>query len=198
MAVKDSPLWLHVKYLGDFGCFCANNGENGHTGMTSGLSLPGRVIFPANWDIFPTIIITGNSQSSGIKGESNPMKVVISFLIAVTALSGMALAQEGYPLDGTWRGEWTAPGGDKTMTVVVMNWDGNTINGRINPGRNMIFFEQASLDPENWTVRFSSTTKAGEPVEFEGELENIGSYNRTITGTWTVADVENELTLTRE
>ena len=114
------------------------------------------------------------------------------------SLSGTVLAQEGYPLDGTWRGEWGQPGGDKTMAVVVMNWDGETINGRINPGRNMIFFEDAGLDPETWTVRFSSTSKQGEPIEFEGVLENIGSYNRTITGTWTIAGVANELVLTRE
>jgi hypothetical protein len=109
-----------------------------------------------------------------------------------------AIAQEGYPLDGTWRGEWGQPGGDQTLAVVVMNWDGQAINGRINPGRNMVLFEDASLDPENWIVRFTSTSKAGEPIEFEGVLENIGSYNRTITGTWTIDGVENALVLTRE
>lgn len=121
---------------------------------------------------------------------------LIFFLFSFFSVS--ASAQEGYPLDGTWRGEWGQPGGDKTLAVVVMNWDGENINGRINPGRNMVFFEDASLDAENWIVRFSATSKQGEPIAFEGKLENIGSYNRTLTGTWTIAGVDNPLVLTRE
>ena len=125
------------------------------------------------------------------------MKFMSCSAALLILLSLAASAQEGYPQDGTWRGEWGQPGGEMTMAVVVMNWDG-AINGRINPGRNMTFFEEASLDPDTWTVRFTSTSKAGEPIVFEGVLENIGSYNRTISGTWTIAGVDNALTLTRE
>ena len=132
------------------------------------------------------------------QGEVQVMKSKSCSALLLILLSLAASAQEGYPLDGTWRGEWGLPGGEMTMAVVVMNWDGEAINGRINPGRNMTFFEEASLDPETWTVRFTSTTKAGEPIVFEGVLGNIGSYNRTLTGTWTIAGVENALTLTRE
>jgi len=126
------------------------------------------------------------------------MKFMSCSAVLLILLSLAASAQEGYPLDGTWRGEWGQPGGEMTMAVVVMNWDGEAISGRINPGRNMTFFEQASLDPDTWTVRFTSTSKAGEPIVFEGVLENIGSYNRIISGTWTIAGVDNALTLTRE
>ena len=126
------------------------------------------------------------------------MRSVIPLLFILTSISTVSLAQEGYPLDGTWRGEWGESNGDKTMVVVVMNWDGENINGRINPGRNMVFFQEASLDADNWILRFNSTTKQGEPVSFEGKLENIGSYNRTLTGTWTIAGVTNPLVLTRE
>ncbi len=108
------------------------------------------------------------------------------------------MSQEGFPLEGTWRGEWGVPGGEQTMAVIVMNWDGEQISGRINPGRNMIFFEEASLDAKNWIVRFSSTSKEGQAITFEGVLEDIGSYNRTISGTWTIAGLDNELVLTRE
>jgi hypothetical protein len=126
------------------------------------------------------------------------MKAVLAFLLLLAGLANSTLAQEGYPLDGTWRGFWGTPGGEETLTVIVMNWDGENINGRINPGRNMIFFEQASLDPDNWEVRFTSSSKTGETIVFEGVLENIGAYDRTITGTWTIAGVENQLVLTRE
>jgi len=119
--------------------------------------------------------------------------LLFSLLIPATAMS-----QEGFPLEGTWRGEWGVPGGEQTMAVIVMNWDGEQISGRINPGRNMIFFEEASLDAKNWIVRFSSISKEGQPITFEGVLEDIGSYNRTISGTWTIAGLDNELVLTRE
>lgn len=127
------------------------------------------------------------------------MKIAsLFFILAASSWSVIAQAQEGFPLDGTWRGEWGQPGGEQTLAVVVMNWDGESINGRINPGRNMVMFRESSLDPENWLFRFTATSKTGEDISFEGVLEDIGSYNRTLTGTWTIAGVENPLVLTRE
>ena len=126
------------------------------------------------------------------------MKTVLPILLLITVMIGSTQAQEGFPLDGTWRGHWSVPDGEETLAVIVMNWDGKKISGRINPGRNMVLFEEASLDPENWMVRFTSTSKSGEPIVFEGTLENIGAYDRTLSGTWTIADVENQLVLTRE
>ena len=127
------------------------------------------------------------------------LRLVFSIFLFLLFVPTTAMGQEGFPLDGTWRGEWGVPGDDElTMAVIVMNWDGEQISGRINPGRNMIFFEEASLDAENWIVRFSSTSKEGQPIMYEGVLEDIGSYNRTISGTWTIAGVENQLVLTRE
>ena len=115
-----------------------------------------------------------------------------------SVVTSVAMAQEGYPLDGTWRGEWGQPGEEGTLAVVVMAWDGATINGRINPGRNTINFSSASLDPENWIVHIEATSPEGEAIAIDGKLEDIGSYNRTITGTWTIAGMENAIVLTRE
>jgi hypothetical protein len=107
-------------------------------------------------------------------------------------------AQEGYPLDGTWRGEWGPTGGEQTLAVVVMNWDGAMINGRINPGRNTINFTSASLNPADWTVHIEAQTREGEAIVIDGKLDELGSYHRTLTGTWTSGGVENQLVLTRE
>jgi len=126
------------------------------------------------------------------------LRLVSNILLFSLLIPATAMSQEGFPLEGTWRGEWGVPGGEQTMAVIVMNWDGEQISGRINPGRNMIFFEEASLDAKNWIVRFSSISKEGQPITFEGVLEDIGSYNRTISGTWTIAGLDNELVLTRE
>lgn len=120
------------------------------------------------------------------------------FCCATALLAAPAIAQEGYPLDGTWRGEWGQSGSAGTLAVVVMNWDGTTINGRINPGRNTIRFTSASLNAENWTVHIEASSPEGEAIVIEGVLENLGSYNRTITGTWTIGGVANQIVLTRE
>ena len=127
------------------------------------------------------------------------MKSFKSILVLLVAtLSVAAGAQEGYPLDGTWRGEWGPAGGEQTLAVVVMNWDGTTINGRINPGRNTINFTSAALDPADWSVHIEAQTREGEPIVIEAVLSELGSYHRKLTGTWTSGGVENQLVLTRE
>ena len=49
--------------------------------------------------------------------------------------------------------------------------------------------QKATLDPSTWTVHFEAERKdaSGQAVRYviEGKLENIGAYQRFITGTWT-------------
>jgi hypothetical protein len=120
----------------------------------------------------------------------------------LTLCAGTAHAQEGYPLDGTWRGLIGAAGAEQRAVVIVMKWDGKRINGIVNPGRRSTSFTAAELDPHAWSVRFETViadpSGASAPVVIEGELENLGSYHRTITGTWTQAGVAQALTLRRE
>jgi hypothetical protein len=126
----------------------------------------------------------------------NLLKPMLLFIAALLSLS--ASAQEGYPLDGTWRGEWGQSGGEQTLAVVVMSWDGTMISGRINPGRNTINFTSASLNPADWAVHIEAQTREGETIVIDGKLDELGSYHRTLTGTWTSGGVENQLVLTRE
>ncbi len=116
--------------------------------------------------------------------------------LAATLGCTSAAAQEGYPLDGTWRGMIGEPA--SKQVVVVMKWDGETINGTINPGPSSRPFESASLDAETWTVRIEADSTDGVPVTIQGRLEDIGSYNRTITGTWTEGDTEYAFRMTRQ
>ncbi|MDT8397905.1 MAG: hypothetical protein RQ899_04745 [Pseudomonadales bacterium] len=126
------------------------------------------------------------------------MRVLATALLLLSVLQAFpALAQEGFPLDGTWRGQWGSEG-EKTLVVIVMAWDGEHITGRINPGRNAVNISAAELDASNWQVRIEATARSGEPIVIAGVLENIGSYQRTITGTWTIGGVESPLILTRE
>lgn len=126
----------------------------------------------------------------------NSFKAMFCLLFAM--LPHAAVAQEGYPLDGTWRGEWGQPGGQQNLAVVVMSWDGKTINGRINPGRNTINFTSAALNADDWSVHIEAQTREGEPIVIDAVLAELGSYHRTLTGTWTSGGIENQLVLTRE
>lgn len=123
------------------------------------------------------------------------MKLCKPVMLSALLLSASALGQEGYPLDGTWRGEW---GADQTLAVVVMDWDGANINGRINPGRNTINFTSAALNATDWTVHIEAQTREGQPIVIDGKLDELGSYHRTLTGTWTQDGVAHPLTLKRE
>lgn len=122
-------------------------------------------------------------------------------VIGVLALAA-ARAQEGYPLDGTWRGAIGAPGAAQTTVVIVMKWDGENIDGIVNPGRRATSFSAAELDPSDWSVRFETHVLGDDgaqtPVVIEGELRDLGSYHRTIVGTWTAGGTAQRLTLRRE
>jgi hypothetical protein len=129
-----------------------------------------------------------------------PNKVSIGLFAGLAALVWLlsASAQEGYPLDGTWRGEWGSDPGPGNHVVIVMKWDGKNINGTINPGPNSYPFTAAQLFPESWRVRFEATTRSGDPIVIEGQLEDIGSYNRSIEGSWTQDGVDHAFKITRE
>jgi hypothetical protein len=107
--------------------------------------------------------------------------LLMSLLLSVAAV---VHAQEGFPLDGTWRGHRQA-GTDVPVTIVmVLGWDGKTISGLIDPGPKSIQIAKAELIPEGWQVKIEAHTKAGEAISFKGVIGKLGAYDRTITGTW--------------
>ena len=128
-------------------------------------------------------------------------RIIFASLIGLTVQTA-ALGQEGFPLDGTWRGDWGTTEADRTPVVVIMKWDGNNINGMINPGPGSLPFTAAELNPEDWTVHIEAEDRddAGNAVliVIDGQLDNIGSYNRTLEGAWRRGDVEGDFRITRE
>jgi hypothetical protein len=125
-----------------------------------------------------------------------------TLVVALLAGAALAMAQEGHPLTGSWHGEWSPSPAQKNPVVMFLQWDTKNITGTINPGRNAMPVKSASLDPANWTVRFEADGKdqAGNPVHVvvEGKLENLGSYNRTVTGTWTQGSVKAPFKMARD
>ena len=120
------------------------------------------------------------------------LAAVLCLLLAVAVRS-----QEGFPLDGTWRGEW-GPDASKSTVVIVMKWDGKNVNGMINPGPNVVRFSGPVLEPSDWTVHIEAQGRDGQPIVIDAKLADIGSYNRTLTGTWKQAGVDQPFKMARE
>lgn len=71
-------------------------------------------------------------------------------LFAVLACLALILplaAQEGFPLKGSWLGDWGEGTTNRNQVFVVFDWDGKLISGAINPGTEMIAVKNASLTP---------------------------------------------------
>ncbi len=47
------------------------------------------------------------------------------------------------------------------------------------------------LEPSDWTVHIEAQSRDGQPIVIDAKLDDIGSYNRTLTGTWKQAGVDH-------
>jgi hypothetical protein len=107
--------------------------------------------------------------------------------------AGIASAQEGHPLTGTWVGDV----GQRHVTV-VLDWDGKSVTGTINPGPNASQVRTVRLDPAMWSVHLEADGVSR--IVIDGGLANIGSASRTFTGTWVEGapgETKSPITLTR-
>lgn len=125
------------------------------------------------------------------------MRVHIVCLLAV-----LAYTQEGHPLTGTWYGDWGPTSTHRNDVTVIMSWDGKNISGIINPGPDAIPIKAATLDSSKWTVHLEADAKDREDTVvhyvIDGKLDNLGSYNRTLTGTWSHGAVKGDFKITRD
>lgn len=122
-------------------------------------------------------------------------------LVAAAALAIPASAQEGHPLDGTWHGEYGS-GAQKSRVVLYMHWENRMIRGVINPGPNAVPITIATLEPKGWKLHLEAEMKDAKgvatPVAIDAEIGDIGSYNRTLTGTWTQGGAKSEFKAKRD
>lgn len=116
----------------------------------------------------------------------------------IVMLARAATAQEGFPLDGTWRGTYGPVAEAAVPVVVVMKWDGKRINGMINPGPDSVRFSRAVLEPADWRISIEARMPDGERIRIEGTPKDIGAHNRRIEGTWTQSGVEYGFEIVRQ
>jgi hypothetical protein len=108
--------------------------------------------------------------------------MAIAGLLLLAASAG---AQEGFPLDGTWRGEHVGPDGAHRTIVLVMQWDGKQVNGTVNPGPKGTDFTGGQLTPQGWKFTLGYRNAQGMNVRFDGAISNLGKYDRVLAGRWT-------------
>ena len=107
-------------------------------------------------------------------------------------------AQQGHPLTGTWNGDWGTSPTQRNQVTLVMKWDGKQVSGLINPGPDSIPITGVVVDVSNWTVRIEADTKDHVHISAEGKLDDLGSYHRTLTGTWTQGSAKGDFRITRD
>jgi hypothetical protein len=124
-----------------------------------------------------------------------------ALVVAVLAVGANAFAQFGHPLKGSWSGDWGTSASNRQHVVLNLNWDGKEISGVINPGPTAVTLTTATLDPSTWTVHFvgDGKDKSGATVHYviDGKVENLGAFQRFITGTWTQGSEKGTFKVTR-
>jgi hypothetical protein len=113
--------------------------------------------------------------------------LILTLLVSSLASTAPAIAQEGHPLKGSWLGTWGPSKIHSNDILIILNWDGKTISGMINPGTDNIPIKNATLNPEGWLVHLEAETKDKTgPITYviDGKIEGLAFHNRSITGTW--------------
>jgi hypothetical protein len=132
----------------------------------------------------------------------NPVVRIISGILSILVMVTVAHAQEGHPMSGVWVGDWTLNGAEQKRVVVVLDWIGTELSGTINPGPNAIAIKAATVNPDDWSVHLEADARnsQGQPVTYviEGKLDDLGTYNRSLAGTWNVGDEPGTFSITRQ
>jgi hypothetical protein len=131
-------------------------------------------------------------------------RFLFCLLIALAVVS-TAVAQEGYPLSGTWSGDWgtSAKEEERTDTTLVLSWDGKSVQGIVDPGPDSAKIKVATLDSTKWTVHmeYDLKDKSGKVMPFivDGKLQNPASRkNRTVEGSYTHGTAKGTFKITMD
>ena len=127
-------------------------------------------------------------------------KVALFGLVMCLGIAASALAQYGHPLKGSWSGDWGPSATNRTRILVDLNWDGKALTGVVHNsgGGAAVTLTKAAAEPvlpnyDAWTVHLEGP--GGLIVD--GKVVNLGSYYRTMSGTWAQGGVKGNFNLTR-
>jgi len=125
------------------------------------------------------------------------VSLLACFAVALPAPAQVALYDgQGHPLKGVWLGEWGTSRTNRNQVVIEMDWDGKAVTGTLNPGPEGVPFTKAELNHNNWTVHLEADSK-GVHYVIDGKIQNLGSVNRSIVGTWIQGNQKGDFKITR-
>ena len=108
-----------------------------------------------------------------------------------------AYSGHGHPVKGSFVGEWGRDGNTQSGLMIVMDWDGESITGTVNPGPQSVPITQAALNLNDWTVHIESGTGAARVV-LDGKFENLTWLARSLIGTYTRGNESGTFKITRQ
>jgi hypothetical protein len=104
-----------------------------------------------------------------------------------------SFAQMGYPLKGSWSGDWWLKKGEENHVLLDFDWDGKILKGVLNPGTDNVTLKNLSLEPptggvphamDPWILHFEADAKdaIGKTVQYvvDGKLQNIFIWRSSI------------------
>jgi hypothetical protein len=128
-------------------------------------------------------------------------RAAIAYLV-LSLMPLFSVAQEGHPMSGSWVGDWGTGATSRNRVVVILEWTGSAITGVINPGPHAIPIKSATVDPAVWSLHFEAQgiDAQGSMVSYtvEGVLDDLGTYNRTLAGSWKVGNTQGDFSITRQ
>ena len=74
-------------------------------------------------------------------------KLFAASLMVFGLTAGLALAQEGHPLKGSWLGDWGPNKTTRNQAFLVVDWDGKALSGMLNPGTDNLPLKNFTLTP---------------------------------------------------
>jgi hypothetical protein len=142
-----------------------------------------------------------HSRGRGIMTGKIVSRIALGLVLGL-ALGLPTIAQEGHPMAGSWVGDFGPTKDQRTRVVVAMDWTGKDLAVTINPGPNAIKPKVVRVNPVDWSVHIEADGKDAQgrpaPYVIDGKIDDLGTYNRSIIGTWNVGATNGDFSITRQ
>jgi hypothetical protein len=152
--------------------------------------------------IFCANILAGPAGKQGEKVAGTRLITILFSSIFCLGAIPQASAQEGHPMSGSWVGDWGIGNNARNRVVIILEWTGSELTGTLNPGANAIPVTSAVVDPADWSLHMVAQGQdaRGRAVTYtiDGTLDDLGTYNRTLAGTWQVGSQSGDFSITRQ
>jgi len=98
--------------------------------------------------------------------------------------------------------DWGSTPNQRHRVVIEMKWTGKQLVGTINPGPAAIPMKVATVNPNDWSLHVEADARdeQGRAITYviDGRIDDLGTYNRSIAGTWNAGSTKGDFRITRQ